>query len=312
MKLQHILFFIPFLWACNEKFTANDLPVAKVFDKYLLKSEVTNFIPTGTSTNDSLIMAQSYVRNWITRELLLHKATQNLNDEEKNIRKQVEDYSSSILIHKYKEKLISQKLSREVSEREIAQYYDANKFNFILNTPVVRALFVVIPKSVPNIDNPYYDANKFNFILNTPVVRALFVVIPKSVPNIDNPRKWFRSKEAKDQEALEEYCITSARKYDNFNDQWIELRNLLNLLPITSAEWESKYKNKEYIEIEDDENYYFLKINEIRQEHETAPLGYVQKEIEILLLNKRKISFEENLEKDINAEGIRKDYVKIY
>ena len=279
MKLQHILFFIPFLWACNEKFTANDLPVAKVFDKYLLKSEVTNFIPTGTSTNDSLIMAQSYVRNWITRELLLHKATQNLNDEEKNIRKQVEDYSSSILIHKYKEKLISQKLSREVSEREIAQYYDANKFNFILNTPVVR---------------------------------ALFVVIPKSVPNIDNPRKWFRSKEAKDQEALEEYCITSARKYDNFNDQWIELRNLLNLLPITSAEWESKYKNKEYIEIEDDENYYFLKINEIRQEHETAPLGYVQKEIEILLLNKRKISFEENLEKDINAEGLRKDYVKIY
>ena len=279
MKLQHILFFIPFLWACNEKFTANDLPVAKVFDKYLLKSEVTNFIPTGTSTNDSLIMAQSYVRNWITRELLLHKATQNLNDEEKNIRKQVEDYSSSILIHKYKEKLISQKLSREVSEREIAQYYDANKFNFILNTPVVR---------------------------------ALFVVIPKSVPNIDNPRKWFRSKEAKDQEALEEYCITSARKYDNFNDQWIELRNLLNLLPITSAEWESKYKNKEYIEIEDDENYYYMKINEIRQEHETAPLGYVQKEIEILLLNKRKISFEENLEKDINAEGIRKDYVKIY
>ena len=96
---------------------------------------------------------------------------------------------------------------------------------------------------------------------------------------------------------MEEYCITSAKKFDNFNDQWIELRNLLNLLPITSAEWESKYKNKESIEIEDDENYYFLKINELRQAHETAPLGYVKKEIEILLLNKRKISFEENLEK---------------
>jgi len=279
MKRLHILFFIPFLWACNEKFTTNDHPVAKVFDKYLLRSEVTNFIPAGTSKNDSLILAQSYVRNWITKELLLHKATQNLNDEEKNIRKQVEDYSSSILIHKYKEKLIAQKLNRDVSEREIARYYEANKFNFILSTPVVR---------------------------------ALFVVIPKSVTDIDTPRKWFRSKEAKDQAALEEYCITSARKYDNFNDQWIELRDLLNLLPITSAEWESTYKNKENIEIEDDDNYYFLKINEIRQEHETAPLGYVQKEIEILLLNKRKISFEENLEKDINAEGIQKDYVKIY
>ena len=137
MKLQHILIFIPFLWACNDKFAKNEQPVAKVFDKYLLKSEVSGFIPQGTPSKDSLIMAQSYVRNWITKELLLHKATQNLSDEEKNIRKQVEDYSSSILIHKYKEKLISQKLSREISEREISQYYDANKFNFVLNTPVV-------------------------------------------------------------------------------------------------------------------------------------------------------------------------------
>ena len=251
MKLQYILLITLFLGACKENFPEEEKPVAKAFDKYLFLSEVNSIIPAGAPSADSTIMAQSYVRNWITKELLLHKATQNLSDEEKNIRKQVEDYSSSILIHKYKEKLISQKLSREVSEREISQYYDANKFNFVLNTPVVR---------------------------------ALFVVIPKSAPNIENARKWFRSKEAKDQEALEEYCITSAKKFDNFNDQWIELRNLLNLLPITSAEWESKYKNKESIEIEDDENYYFLKINELRQAHETAPLGYVKKEIEILLV----------------------------
>ena len=88
MKLQHILIFIPFLWACNDKFAKNEQPVAKVFDKYLLKSEVSGFIPQGTPSKDSLIMAQSYVRNWITKELLLHKATQNLSDEEKNIRKQ--------------------------------------------------------------------------------------------------------------------------------------------------------------------------------------------------------------------------------
>ena len=73
MKLQHILIFIPFLWACNDKFAKNEQPVAKVFDKYLLKSEVSGFIPQGTPSKDSLIMAQSYVRNWITKELLLHK-----------------------------------------------------------------------------------------------------------------------------------------------------------------------------------------------------------------------------------------------
>ncbi|MBC5620948.1 peptidyl-prolyl cis-trans isomerase [Butyricimonas sp. NSJ-56] len=279
MKLQYILLITLFLGACKENFPEEEKLVAKAFDKYLFLSEVNSIIPAGTPSADSTIMAQSYVRNWITKELLLHKAIQNLSDEEKNIRKQVEDYSSSILIHKYKEKLVAQKLDRGISDAEIAQYYDNNKFNFILNTPVVR---------------------------------ALFIVLPKSAINIDNVRKWFRSKDAKDQAALEEYCITSAKKYDNFNDQWIPLRDILNLLPITGSDWEAKYKNKELIETENDENYYFLKIYETRQEHETAPLGYVKKEIEILLLNKRKIAFEENLEKDINAEGTRKDYVKIY
>ena len=279
MKLRYIGLIIPFLTACNENFDEQESPVAKVLDKYLLHSEVKSIIPAGTPSADSAILAQSYVRNWITKELLLHKAIQNLSDEEKNIRKQVEDYSSSILIHKYKEKLVAQKLDRGISDAEIARYYDNNKFNFILNTPVVR---------------------------------ALFIVLPKSAINIDNVRKWFRSKDAKDQAALEEYCITSAKKYDHFNDQWIPLRDILNLLPITGSDWEAKYKNKELIETENDENYYFLKIYETRQEHETAPLGYVKKEIEILLLNKRKIAFEENLEKDINAEGTRKDYVKIY
>ena len=279
MKLQYILLITLFLGACKENFPEEEKPVAKAFDKYLFLSEVNSIIPAGAPSADSTIMAQSHVRNWITKELLLHKAIQNLSDEEKNIRKQVEDYSSSILIHKYKEKLVAQKLDRGISDAEIARYYDNNKFNFILNTPVVR---------------------------------ALFIVLPKSAINIDNVRKWFRSKDAKDQAALEEYCITSAKKYDNFNDQWIPLRDILNLLPITGSDWEAKYKNKELIETENDENYYFLKIYETRQEHETAPLGYVKKEIEILLLNKRKIAFEENLEKDINAEGTRKDYVKIY
>ena len=106
------------------------------------------------------------------------------------------------------------------------------------------------------------------------------------------------------------YIGQKIRQFQLFFGVADDVRKALDF--ITSAEWESKYKNKESIEIEDDENYYFLKINELRQAHETVPLGYVKKEIEILLLNKRKIFFEENLEKDINAEGLRKDYVKIY
>lgn len=270
---------ISLLWACNKDFRGQDIPVAKVYDKYLTQGELREFIPRTTPPEDSLTIARNYINNWITKELLLHKAMQNLTDSEKNIRKQVEDYSASLLIHKYKEKLVSQKLASEVSESEI---------------------------------NKYYEEHKFNFILSTPIVRAVMAIIPKSAPNIDKARKWFASKEAKDVEALEEYCITNARKYDNFNDEWIELRGILNLLPVTEDTWNKQYKGKSIIEMEDDENYYLLKIEELKNENEIAPCNFVKQDIKQILLNTRKMRFEEEIEKQITQEGIQKNHVKIY
>lgn len=279
MKLQFIPFFILLFSSCHDKLTSNGEAVAKVYDKYLFRTEVAKLIPSGTTKEDSLFIAQNYVRKWVTRELLLYKALQNLTDEEKNIRQQVEEYSSAILIHKYKEKLISQKLEKQISDTEIENYYNQNKFNFVLNTDVVR---------------------------------AQLIIIPKSASHIEKVRKWFRSNDAQSQAALEEYCITNAKKFDNFNDQWVELRYLLNILPILQNEWEKKYTKQEYIEVEDDENYYFLKINERLKEQEIAPLGYVKKFIESILRNKRKMIFEEQLEKEITNEGYKKDHVEIF
>lgn len=278
-KLPFILIIVISLGACREEFSQNDAPVAKVLDKYLFKSEVVAFIPPGTPKQDSILLAQNYLRNWITQQLLLNKAVQNLSDDEKNIRKQVEEYASSILIHKYKNKLISQKLDIEVSERDIDRYYDENKLNFILSHAVVR---------------------------------AQLIIIPKQASNVDSFRKWFLSNDPKDQEVLEEYCITNAKKYDNFNNKWIELRYLLNLLPLSQKEWEEKYKNSTHIEVEDEDNYYFMKIHEMFNERDVAPSGYVKQEIELILRNKIKIEFEENLERQINEEGVHKKYVTIY
>lgn len=266
-------------WACNEGFKGQDVPVAKVYDKFLTRSELKELIPRDASREDSLLIAQSYINKWITKELLLHKAQQNLTDAEKNIRKQVEDYSSSLLIHKYKEKLIAQKLSANISDGEI---------------------------------NRYYEEHKYNFVLNTPIVRAVMAIIPKSAPNLDKARKWFASKEAKDLEALEEYCITNARKYDNFNDEWIELRGILNLIPVTEETWNKQYKGKNIIEVEDEGNYYFLKIEELKNEKEVAPCSFVKQDIKQILLNSRKMQFEEDLEKQITQEGIQKNHVKVY
>ena len=50
----------------------------------------------------------------------------------------------------------------------------------------------------------------------------------------------------------------------------------------------------------------------MRKDQTIAPLEYVRDEIILILKNKKKLQFENDLEKQINQEGIRKNYVKIY
>ena len=50
----------------------------------------------------------------------------------------------------------------------------------------------------------------------------------------------------------------------------------------------------------------------MRHEQTLAPLAYVRDEITLILKNKKKLQFENDLEKQINEEGVRKKYVKIY
>lgn len=280
MKFIQFVFFLFLIYSCKfNSHQENDVVVATVFDSELMRSEVISFIPPKTGKDDSILMSQSYIRNWVTKQLLLHKAIENLSESEKNIQKQVEDYRTSLLIHRYKQKLITQKLSEEIEDEKIEKYYRENEVNFVLPTPIVK---------------------------------AVFFILPKTAPNMVQIRKWFKSENDSDQEKLDDYCIAHAKKYDDFHNNWIELKFILNLIPEEVNKLENEIRYNKNIEKEDEENYYFLKIKEICKEQTIAPLDYVREEITLILKNKKKIQFESELENQINEEAVRKGYVKIY
>ena len=263
-----------------QRHLSQQIPAARVFETFLYQSEISDFIPKGTTQEDSTLMAQNYIRNWVTQKLLLHKAIENLSIEETSYtQKQVEDYRTSLLIHQYKQKLIAQRLIDDISDEEIKKYYTKHENNFVLATPIVK---------------------------------AVFFILPKNATNLKEVKKWFKSDKAPDQENLEDYCLTHARKYDKFQNKWIEAKYLLNLIPGDYTILRKNILTQKDIQEEDKENYYFLKIKEIRNTQTIAPWEYVREEITLILKNKKKLQFESELEKQINQEGIRKNYVKIY
>ena len=141
-------------------------------------------------------------------------------------------------------------------------------------------------------------------------MKATFFILPKNAPNLADVRKWFTTNTSESLEKLEEYCLSNARKYDDFDDNWVEAQALFRLLP--QEPQASMAKMPVHIEQEDENNYYFLLINDFIKEQNIAPLDYVRDEIALILKNKKKLAFENELERQINEEGIQKKYVKIY
>lgn len=275
-----ILLIIVLSISCKEKNKeVEDKVLARVHNKQLYQSDLNNLFNPNISTEDSIIIAKNYINDWITKQLLLGKAEMYLTDESKDIEKQIEDYRSSLLIFKYKQELIKQKLDTIVTDEEIENYY-----------------------------NEYSG----NFVLNHNIVKALFLKISKEAPEIEKVRWWYKSTSPENKSRLEDYCYQYATKFDSFDDKWIPFNNLLIEVPIKIDDQERFLKYNKYIETEDDLFYYFVKINEYGLKSTIQPLEYAKLKIKSILLNKRKFAFIDELENTVYNEASNHNEFIIY
>lgn len=276
---KYLLLLIAFtgIIACNN--TDNDQPAAKVNDNILYFSEISAVVPNNSNKEDSILIADNYIHQWVKKQLIISKAELNLSEEDKDVSKMVEDYRSSLIIHKYQQQLIEQKLDTVVTSFQIDNYY--RKFSN-------------------------------NFILNRNIIKALFIKIPKPVPDFKKIQKLYKSQKEEDWEELEDYCFQNATNFDNFSDQWINANELLSRMPLSSKSEDNLLKHRKHIESEDSTYYYFAKIKEVEFKNSVAPLPFVRDDIKKILINKRKIEFIRNLEENIYRDAESKNKFKIY
>jgi hypothetical protein len=254
-------------------------PLARVNDKYLFPSDVNNIFISNLTVEDSLVIMKNFIDKWIKKQLLLEKADLNLTDIQKDVSKQVDEYRSSLLIFKYEQSLIKQKLDTLVTIPEIEQYYSENSSNFLLDQIIVKALFIKLPIDAPNL-------NRINQL--------------------------YRSDENEDIQQLEDYCYQFAIKYDHFGEGWIPFESILQELPgqISNPERRLKYYN--YIDQQDSASRYLVYIKDYRLASTEAPVEYVENNIRSIILNKRKVQFINDLENNIYSDALRKENFEVY
>ena len=253
--------------------------LARVAEKNLYPSDIRDIFPSNVSPEDSIMIQQNYVDKWVKKQLILQKAELNLTEEQKDVRQQIEEYRSSLLIYKYEQSLILQKLDTLISDDEIETYYQENPANFNLDRHIVK---------------------------------ALFIKLPMNAPDLWRVRQMYRSEKEEDFKELESYCYQYGVKYDYFDDNWIPFTTITRALPNEIRNPESYLRWNRYIEQQDSAFRYMVNLREYSLAGTVAPLPYVEQKIRSIILNMRKVKFIRDLENNIYKDALNKGSFTIY
>lgn len=265
--------------ACSNNQNNRNILVAEVGESKLYLNELSSIVPGGLDKNDSILIADDYIKKWIKQELLIQKANENLTPEQKDVSKELMEYRNSLIIYKYKNELIKQRMDTTVQKYQIEQYYNEHPDNFNLNSDIVKAIFVKIPNEVVNPD------------------QLKLLIENTSDEGI---------------EELREYCLQYAKGFDIFMDRWVDFEMIKKNMPPELNDTEQLLEGRKQIEVKDANYYYLVSIQDYRLKNQLAPLEYVEDNIKNLILNQRKISFLKETEENIYKEGVSQNKFTIY
>lgn len=282
--MRYLSAIILILWgftSCDllpEKEKKGDV-VARVSDKYLYAEDLEGLVPAGTSKKDSLSITQNYINNWIRQELLLQQAEANLDENQMDFSKQVDQYRNSLIIFQYESELVRQKLDTNVSEQEIEAYYKQNQSSFLLHENILRVQYAAI-------DLNSTQAPRF--------------------------RQLLRSDKSADQEKLNELCQVHAHSCQLDDQLWISFNEFAGKVPVAIADQRNFLESNPYFEVQDTAFRYLVRVKEYKIKESVSPLSFETANIRVILLNKRKSEMLKQMEEDLFKSAQSKKNIEIY
>lgn len=281
--MKYGLILTVFLFGCEffkPKEIKTEEPIARAIDQMLYPSDLVGLFPDNISVQDSAKLAEKYVLNWVKKQLLISRSSNEIDFNEAEIERKVLDYRYALMVHAFEKKYINAHLNLEVGADDINQYYSEKSDNFLLKQNIIKCIFAQVPKNAPNI-------NQFsrNF---------------KSHPD-SNP------------EDLKSYVTQFALKSYLEDTTWIVFEEVVTGTPLENVQNKTQFlEQNKYSETSDNDYTYFLKIFDYKISNEISPLEFIRDDIQTIIINKRKIALKKELEEKIYEEARERNLFKIY
>jgi len=253
--------------------------IAEIGDKQLTWKEVSDVVPDNSTSEDSASLADHYIHDWITKQLIISKAESNLPDELKSFEEMIENYRSSLLIYAFEQEWVRQKLDTVVSDQEIEQYYNENEKNFQLKDYILKVKFTAITA----------DSKQIGAL-----------------------KKLFNSAKPEDLVKWQQLCVDIGASYYYNEEEWLKWDEFIQQIPLEVYDVEGFLRKKNIIEFEKENNLYLISITDYQLAGSKSPLSFEREKIRNMIINRRKLTLLETMRQDIYSKAQQDGEIKLY
>ena len=275
-----IVLFIFFL-SCNVfQQTEKQKKVARVNSNYLYLSDLKNEMGSQLSFEDSVIVARSIIDDWAVKNLIYNQSTLHLHDSiQKKLTKMVENYKLQLWNNTYRNYLSKSNFDDKIDSLKKIDFYNKNKVNFKLKDDFYNVSYIILPSINNNLK-----------------------MIISRLRNFSN----------------NDIIFLDSLNYQ-FNDFsikktfWINKNNLAKKIPpLNISILNSLLKKRDFFVFKDSLQVYLLKVFDFKEYKTTAPYEIVEGNIERILINRKKLNFFKNFDKEILDDAIQTKKIEFF
>lgn len=264
-------------FSCRTEHADEREVIAKTKTQVLYKDDVLDALPISLSSEDSITFVKSFVENWLHFTLLYEVADNNVSDNDSSLAKRVDLFRKELYINAYEQMFLQQKLDTLIPQKEIDEYYELHKNEYLLEHSVVKPIFIVFPLTKER--------------------------------EIAEVEKLFFPKKEIDLDALKDFCFQHCQKF-SFANQWVDLNALKQELPFEVRN--EAFPVGKSLKFEDTANVFFVKIEEQRGAGNRMPIELAHDKIAKTILQSRKVEMLKNMREKVFQDATRKKQYEVF
>lgn len=256
--------------------------LARVGRNELSITEVKQAIPSNLRGEDSIAFAKHYVDKWLVRQLKIEEADELFPGSVNDIEKMVEDYRQTLLTGKVDQYYVDKLMNNELSDKDIADYYNTHKSDFTLDRTLVKGRIL-------RFDGAYRQSKRLK----------------------EQMRK--ASASPTDAKTFSDVCEKNGFVLTDYRSEWINFSDFLANLPTTrSQNYDPLLDKMDIQEMEANGTRYYFDFTSVCRKGNVAPLESVSENIRRILLTQRRSEIIKTHEEEIVKRASDEGHARIY